>query len=352
MNDPDRPKVLLAEDEQVCSLVVKRLIEKAGYDVVLVRDGKSALRELENGDFYAVVADWMLPELDGIEVVRKVVARPGNKTKAFLTSVIDIPAAREHAAAAGAQDFLPKPLTPGVLIKALRAEAKPVALKTLEGNHPMTRAEPWHRLPLLSARPISDILGTEVTVELATAVADAPVRYTCGLVDATNGSELTVWAVARDSAAISTATAMLGEAPANVQEAAEALAEVLNVVAGVIKTEFSKAGFKFTIVLPKRVSAADLKAMEKGSFASIVTNVTLGESTFTLGFTAASASAVEMRVEDLREGFVLAEDMRNASGTLILLPACTRLTATAVQRLRESCKGRSVRVHVPLSSVA
>jgi hypothetical protein len=145
---------------------------------------------------------------------------------------------------------------------------------------------------------------------------------------------------------------MLGEKPANVQEAADAMAEVLNVVAGVVKTAFVAHGFKFTIVLPSRVTTTEVRKIIDGGFATIVTTVTLGDISFNLGFSVGAAGAVEMKAEELREGFVLAEDVKNASGNVILLPACTRLTATAAQRLRETCKGRVVRVHVPLASVA
>ncbi len=351
MSAPGRKRVLLAEDEVVCSVIVQRMIEKDGYEVVVVKDGMSALREVEAGDFFAVIADWMLPELDGIEIVRRVTSRPGNKTKAFLTSVIDIPAAREHAAAAGALDFLPKPVSAATLLKALRTELKPVVVKAPEGNHPMTRAAAWSNITALSSGPLTELLGTPVSVELATDVPDDPVALTCGLVDARNGSEVTPWILARESAAISVATAMLGEAPGNAEEAADALAEVLNLLAGVLKTEFGTNDFKFTLVLPKRTTSKEIRALIEGAFASIVTTVAFGDTSFALGFSARSVNAVEMRVEDLREGFVLAEDVCNATGGM-LLPACTRLTATAAQRLRETCKGRKVRAHVPLASVA
>ena len=345
-------RVLIAEDDPICSVIVQRILEKGGYDVVVVKNGKAALHAIETAEFYAVVADWMLPELDGIEVIRFLTERPGNKTKAFLTSVIDIPAAREHAVAAGAQDFLPKPMSPATLLKALRTEVKSVATKNAVTSHPMLRTATWPNLPLLMSAPMSELLNREIIVELAAGIPDAPLALTCGLIDPGNGSELTPWIIARESAAISIAAAMLGEAPSGLVEATDAVGEVLNLIASIAKTEFATNDINFTQVLPKQTTSKEIRKMTDDSFGSIVTTIALGEATFVLGYSARAANAVEMRVEDLREGFVLAEDLRNASGSLVLLPACTRLTATAAQRVRESCKGRKVRVHVPLASVA
>ena len=347
MSTSNRERVLVAEDDPVASVIVQRVIERAGYEVLVVKDGRSALRELQKGNYFAVLADWMLPELDGIEVVRYATSGEGPKPKAFLTSVINIPAAREHAIAAGAQDFLAKPITPALLLKALRAEPEKRPVKLADGNHPLTRAEPWPLLSATSAATLSDMVGSELTVSTVPEVPELPLTLTCGLMDSANGTELVAWIAARESAALALTAAVLGEPPGELEGAAEMLAEMLNTVAGSVKSQFVNHGFKFTLGIPKRIGARELRDLTAAAFASVVSAITVGETSFILGHTATNAQSKQVRVEELREGFVLAEDLKNASGTLILLPACTRLTSTAVQRLRDSCKGRSVRVFVP-----
>ena len=97
------PHILIAEDEHVSSLVLQRLLVKAGYEVTVVRDGKQALQHAQKNSYAAMIVDWMLPELDGIEVVRTIAtSNLDHKPKMLLCSVIDIPAAQEYAVAAGA----------------------------------------------------------------------------------------------------------------------------------------------------------------------------------------------------------------------------------------------------------
>lgn len=66
-------RVLIAEDDVTSREVLRRILTKWGYEVVVTTDGEEAWSELERGDPPPlVILDWMMPGLDGVEVCRRV----------------------------------------------------------------------------------------------------------------------------------------------------------------------------------------------------------------------------------------------------------------------------------------
>ncbi len=345
-------KVLVAEDEQVCSLVIQRLVSKAGYGVTVVRDGLAAIAELETNQYAAALVDWMLPGLDGIEIVRRVAAmKSERKTRTILTSVIDIPTAREYALAAGAVDFLPKPVAPAKLLEVLRlhcgndVEAPAVDLR--EMSHPLARSSAWLKLGSRSASPLGDLLGVPVLGESMTATvqANGAICIAAGLVDPNRGCEVLSVVVASPESTMEIGKQMLGGETTEA-EAADALAEVINVVGGVVKAAFIADGFTFTIGLPGRLTPVEFERKQGAALASLAVNVRLGAHPFALSYLVTASAAVEMLAEELHEGYVLAQDLKRNGA--MLLPACTRLTEGAARRVRETCAGMRVKVCPPM----
>jgi CheY-like chemotaxis protein len=343
-------RVLVAEDEQVCSLVVQRLMTKAGYEVTVVRDGQAAITELETNEYSAALVDWMLPVLDGIEIVRRVAAMKNpKKPRTILTSVIDIPAAREYAIAAGAVDFLAKPVAPAKLLQLLKetcGTANDVAVTKPETSHPLVRSNAWLELGARSVSPLGDLLGVPVSAEsmTTTANADGAICLAAALVDPARACEVFTSVIAVPDSALEIGKTMLGEA--NEEEAADAVSEVVNVVAGVVKAAFVADGFSFTLSLPGRFSPADFHKRQAAALATASVNLILNGKKFILSYLVTSTSVVEIPAEELHEGYVLAEDLRR-NGAL-LLPICTRLTEGAARRIRETCKGTKVKVCPPM----
>lgn len=62
-------KVLFCEDDVTFRLLVLRSLKKAGCTVTEARNGEEAIQRFKEGDFDAVVTDWMMPKVDGIELI-------------------------------------------------------------------------------------------------------------------------------------------------------------------------------------------------------------------------------------------------------------------------------------------
>lgn len=345
-------RILVAEDEQVCSLVVQRLMTKAGYEVTVVRDGQAALNELATNTYAAALVDWMLPVVDGIEVLRHI-ARMATEHRpvTILTSVIDIPSAREYALAAGAADFLAKPVAPARLLQLLKEmcatnDASEAPTEAAAKAHPLARSTTWQELGSRSTSPLGDLLGAPVvasSVSPATG-SDGVLCIAATLVDPAHGCEIVASVLASAESTLEIGKQMLG-GEATEAEAADALAEMVNVVAGVVKAAFVEEGFAFALGLPGQLTSPEFQRRQSSALASAAVNLTLGEHRFVLSYLVTQTTAIELPAEELHEGYVLAEDLRR-NGAL-LLPICTRLTEGAARRIRETCQGTRVLVVRP-----
>lgn len=115
-------KALIADDDRVWCKVLGSLLTKWGYQTETVFNGDDALRELMNPDGpQLAILDWMMPGLDGVEVIKRLRAahRKSYTYVLLLTS-------REHSAdlveglEAGADDYLRKPFDAQELRARLR----------------------------------------------------------------------------------------------------------------------------------------------------------------------------------------------------------------------------------------
>jgi CheY-like chemotaxis protein len=71
-------KILVAEDEDFSRQMLQGHLEQLGHEVVAASNGLEAWALFRLGDFPLVITDWMMPELDGLELVRRI--RSQNKS--------------------------------------------------------------------------------------------------------------------------------------------------------------------------------------------------------------------------------------------------------------------------------
>jgi two-component system chemotaxis response regulator CheB len=102
-------KILIVEDDPTSTLILERSLRKAGYETLTAVDGVEALEFLEAQPCDAIVSDWMMPRMDGIELVHKIRSAIQPLPVILIVTSLSMPEARTHALRAGADDYLAKP---------------------------------------------------------------------------------------------------------------------------------------------------------------------------------------------------------------------------------------------------
>jgi DNA-binding response OmpR family regulator len=116
--------VLLVDDDPIMRLLGSRLLGEAGYNVETANDGVEALDRLERrDDVNIVVTDVHMPRMGGVDLLRALRARDGARSA---LPVIVLTGSGDEAIelrlmAAGADDYIRKPIEPGRFVARVRA---------------------------------------------------------------------------------------------------------------------------------------------------------------------------------------------------------------------------------------
>jgi two-component system, OmpR family, response regulator MprA len=113
-------RILIVDDDRALRDALRRALVLGGYETVPVENGESALAEIARGQPDAVVLDIGLPDIDGLEVCRRLRA-VGNRVPVLMLTARDAVADRIDGLDAGADDYLVKPFDVGELRARLRA---------------------------------------------------------------------------------------------------------------------------------------------------------------------------------------------------------------------------------------
>lgn len=110
-------KVLVVDDFSTMRRIVKNLLKQLGYtDIEEAEDGAQALLKLKDGGFGFVVSDWNMPNMDGLEMLKKV--RSDSELKDIPILMVTAEAEKEKvitAIQAGVNNYIVKPFTGEVL---------------------------------------------------------------------------------------------------------------------------------------------------------------------------------------------------------------------------------------------
>jgi two-component system NtrC family sensor kinase len=123
-------KVLIAEDEAVSRHLLQSYLRQWGHEVVAAADGAAAWQFFQDGEFPLVLSDWVMPEMDGLELIRHIRGRAGGgyvyiillTARSEKQDVID-------GLEAGANDFVTKPFDRGELRVRVRAGERIIELE-------------------------------------------------------------------------------------------------------------------------------------------------------------------------------------------------------------------------------
>lgn len=137
-------KVLVVDDDPISRRLLQADLQKWGYEVTIAADGTEAWRLFEEGDFPLVISDWMMPGLDGLELIRRIraSARP-NYVYTILLTAMSHKEELVQGMQAGADDFVSKPFDRSELQVRLRAGERIIKLeqKLIEQNQALREAQ-------------------------------------------------------------------------------------------------------------------------------------------------------------------------------------------------------------------
>ena len=116
------PHILILEDEDALATLLQYNLEKEGYRVSLAQDGEEGLMQAEEEAPDLVLLDWMLPKVSGIEVCRRLRARPETRNvPIIMLTARGEESDRVRGLDTGADDYLTKPVSMVELNARIRA---------------------------------------------------------------------------------------------------------------------------------------------------------------------------------------------------------------------------------------
>src|SRR6266853_2768081 len=127
--------ILIVEDEEALTLLLRYNLETQGYEVETIARGDEADTRLKEGTPDLVILDWMLPGLSGIELCRRLRARPETRQlPIIMLTARGEESERVRGLATGADDYIVKPFSvPELLarVKGLLRRANPGRIVSL-----------------------------------------------------------------------------------------------------------------------------------------------------------------------------------------------------------------------------
>lgn len=160
---PDRPRILVVDDEESVRESAGYTLEQEGFEVVLAGSGEEAEERLGEGGFDLLVLDIMMPGKSGLDVCREV--RQTSAVPIILLTAKDSEADKVEGLESGADDYVTKPFSLRELTGRIRAQLRRRELDRSSG--------PVGSPAKLSAGPVEiDLARHAVTVR------DAPVKLT------------------------------------------------------------------------------------------------------------------------------------------------------------------------------
>jgi two-component system chemotaxis response regulator CheY len=114
---------LVVDDSRIIRKVARRILEDLGFDVIEAADGAEALACCRSDMPDAVLLDWAMPVMDGMEFLKSLRAEPGGEAPTVLfCSVENEPRRIREALDAGADEYVMKPFD-GDILESKLAEA-------------------------------------------------------------------------------------------------------------------------------------------------------------------------------------------------------------------------------------
>jgi DNA-binding response OmpR family regulator len=176
----DKPaRILLVDDEQSIQTLLSYPLRKEGYEVVQATDGRQALERFDEQSFDLVVLDLMLPQLDGLEVCRRL--RNQSAVPIIMLTAKSEEIDKVVGLELGADDYITKPFSLREFSSRIKAALRRAEMtrpaQTAPDEAPLEIGELRVDFPKRSVRVRGDeVQLTYVEFEILSALARAPGR--------------------------------------------------------------------------------------------------------------------------------------------------------------------------------
>ena len=123
-------KILIAEDDRDSRELLCWILVKLGYQVVATENGKEAWEAFRRGRFRLVISDVLMPEIDGLELCRRIRKHKQSKYT-YLIMITALIGKKDYLEGmdAGADDFVTKPFDPDELKARLRVAERIISFQ-------------------------------------------------------------------------------------------------------------------------------------------------------------------------------------------------------------------------------
>jgi diguanylate cyclase (GGDEF)-like protein len=138
-----RPHILIVDDVEDNRILLRRRFERQGFEITEANGGVAALELIERQDFDAVLLDFMMPDLDGVEVLRQVrQTRPSAILPVIMVTARTQSEDLVHALNAGADDYITKPVDFQVALARVKTQIarRKAELRVLEATHAVQKS--------------------------------------------------------------------------------------------------------------------------------------------------------------------------------------------------------------------
>jgi DNA-binding response OmpR family regulator len=180
-HDPQRTRLLVVDDDRKLCRLIKDYLEPLGYEVLTEHTGTEGLAKATAEKFDAVILDIMMPEMDGLEVLRRL--RAVSNVPVLMLTGLGEESDRIVGLEMGVDDYVPKTFSTRELLARLRAVIRRSRITAVRPNvgdqreAPIVvghlRIEPDTRTATLEDKPLS---LTAVEFDLLLALARVPGR--------------------------------------------------------------------------------------------------------------------------------------------------------------------------------
>jgi len=145
--------LIVDDDTELCSLL-KEFLEREGYSVQCVNEGREGLEQAQQGGYDLIILDVMLPGMDGFEILKRL--RTGSRVPVLMLTARGEDVDRIVGLELGADDYLPKPFNPRELTARVKAILRRTEVKSNRGRVEVNGVtlDPGTRAVLCEGKPV------------------------------------------------------------------------------------------------------------------------------------------------------------------------------------------------------